>query len=214
MFKELKNIYGKVIFTSQEGCSCHRALVETAISQQVSLCKADLSRFDLRGITLSNQDLYKANLSYTNLNHARLSNVNLTKARLQDACLQYAKIHTCNLSHADLTAATLYRANVTGSEVCWANLSFTDLRHTIFTDVKFQEVIGNGKEIKTLHFDRWKVVFTRDILSIGCQQHEISRWLEFTDMEIACIDEGALTWWKKWKGVIFQVVDLSFGEER
>ena len=57
--------------------------------------------------------------------------------------------------------------------------------------------------------DNWMVVFTKDILWIGCQRHAISDWLLFDDERIESMDSKALAFWRKWKDFIFKAIELS-----
>ena len=55
----------------------------------------------------------------------------------------------------------------------------------------------------------WVITITDNHIKIGCQQHLIAEWHAFSDNEIAEMDSNALVWWKKWKGFIFQAIELS-----
>ena len=64
------------------------------------------------------------------------------------------------------------------------------------------------KEWHSLQLDTYMVGFNKHILAIGCQQHAIEKWKDFTDEEIQKMDVGALVWWKKWKDFIFKAIEL------
>jgi hypothetical protein len=66
--------------------------------------------------------------------------------------------------------------------------------------------------IFSMQLEKWQVAFTSEILAIGCQQHKISKWRDFSDETINEMDNNALAWWKKWKDFIFTAIELSTGE--
>jgi hypothetical protein len=65
------------------------------------------------------------------------------------------------------------------------------------------------RQIFSLQLEAWEVSFTSENLAIGCQQHTIKEWREFSDDTINSIDTSALVWWKKWKVFIFKAIELS-----
>ena len=113
-------------------------------------------------------------------------------------------------SWADLMKAALkekisfYGANLRG-----ADLSYTDLHGANLRGADLRFLVGNGEEVKTMHLEKYMVVFTKDVLVIGCESHPISEWEDFTDKEIDKMDSGALDWWNKWKDFIFKAIELS-----
>ena len=153
---------------------------------------------NLRDADLSNADLREVNLIKVNLSYADLKGANLRAADLSCADLSYADLSSADLSYADLKGANLTRTELHG-----ANLKKSELSY----------VIGNKKEIKTMLLDTWDIVFTKDTIAIGCQQHSIECWRNFTDDEINKMEKGALNWWKKWKDFIFMAIELSFGND-
>ena len=47
-------------------------------------------------------------------------------------------------------------------------------------------------------------------MAIGCQQHTIEEWRNFSDSEILEMDgRKALKFWKAWKDVIFKQIEIS-----
>ena len=43
-------------------------------------------------------------------------------------------------------------------------------------------------------------------MKIGCQDHDISKWLAFSDYEISEMSDRALEFWTTWKPIIEAVV--------
>ena len=139
--------------------------------------------------SLCNANLSNAGLRYTNLRAADLSEANLSEANLR-----YADLSEANLSGADLS-----EANLSGADLRGANLRAADLRWCI----------GNMREIKSTQFDTYDVTWTKDALAIGYQQHLIKEWWQFDDATITKMDGDMMLWWKKWKLVLQQIVEMS-----
>ena len=70
------------------------------------------------------------------------------------------------------------------------------------------------REWRSMQLEKYMIVFNRTILAIGCQQHDIEKWENFSDDIIDRMDSGALHWWKKWKDFIFKAIELCNGEEK
>ena len=88
------------------------------------------------------------------------------------------------------------RANLRGANLIGASLSGADLHRCV----------GNGREIKTIQTDAWPVVYTATDMAIGCQRHAIAAWWDFSDEKIVSMDEGALSFWRKWKPILQQIM--------
>jgi uncharacterized protein YjbI with pentapeptide repeats len=142
------------------------------------------------------------NLSDADLREANLREANLREADLREADLSYANLRCADLRCADLRCADLRDADLRDADLRDANLNYANLIGTI----------GNSKEIKSLQLDAWLITYTRDVLAIGYQQHTISEWREFTDEEIEKMDSAALEWWRKWKEIIFKIIEMSPAE--
>ena len=89
--------------------------------------------------------------------------------------------------------ADLSRANLSGANLYGANL----------------RCMGNMNNIKTIQADIWQVGYTHDTLQIGCQRHLIAEWQAFSDEEIRRMDSQALTWWKIWKPILMNIIEVS-----
>jgi uncharacterized protein YjbI with pentapeptide repeats len=145
---------------------------------------------------LSDADLSDADLSDADLSDARLSDANLRVADLSDANLRGADLSDADLSDADLSDADLRDANLRG-----ANLSDANLRNCI----------GNMEQIKSIQCDTWLISYTSTHLNIGCQTHTIEDWFDFSNDEISSMDNEALVWWKVWKPILKNIIDVSPG---
>ena len=92
--------------------------------------------------------------------------------------------------------------NLSYANLCFANLSGADL-----SGANLKNVIGNGKEIKTLIIGTYHISYTSNQLAIGCEQHSHDIWRAFTDNEISNMDSDALDWWDLNKELIFTLLD-------
>ena len=164
--------------------------------------RAILSDADLRGANLSYANLRGAILSDADLRGANLSDANLSDANLIYADLSYANLSDANLIYADLSYANLSYANLRGADLRGANLSYANLKYCI----------GNMKQVKTLQCDTWLVIYTSTHLNIGCQTHTIDKWFDFSNGEISSMDKEALTWWKVWKPILKNIIEVSPAE--
>ena len=111
-------------------------------------------------------------------------------------CGARANLRGADLSGADLRGADLRCADRRGADLRCANLL----------------CIGNMRNIKTIQADRWAVGYTHDTMQIGCQRHMIVEWFEFSDEEIASMDDGALDWWRVWKPILQSIIAASPAE--
>ena len=123
----------------------------------------------------------------------------LCNANLSNAGLHYANLRAADLSGANLSGADLSYANLRAADLSGANLRAADLRWCI----------GNMREIKSTQFDTYDVTWTKDALAIGYQQHLIKEWWQFDDATITKMDGDMMLWWKKWKLVLQQIVEMS-----
>jgi uncharacterized protein YjbI with pentapeptide repeats len=134
---------------------------------------------------------------YTSGVRANLIGADLSGANLSGADLSGAYLRNANLSDANLSDANLSRANLSRANLSCACLLGADLR-----DANLHGCIGNSREIKTIQCEYWNVVYTKDVIQIGCENHSIEEWFNFTDDEIAAMNVNALTFWNKYKDVI------------
>ena len=57
-----------------------------------------------------------------------------------------------------------------------------------------------------LNLDQWPVEYCADLMRIGCQQHSLEEWENFTDEQIDDMDFDALEWWEEWKNKLLPLV--------
>lgn len=100
-------------------------------NQHLEVAHPDLTKCDLRGLSLSGADLSGANLNFARLSGADLKNANLSKANLS-----YADVSQANLHKADLSGAIIMYASFIAADLSYANLSHTSLVETDFMEAK------------------------------------------------------------------------------
>ena len=149
----------------------------------------------------------RADLSGADLSRADLSRADLSGADLSGADLRGAVLRGAVLSGAVLIDADLSRADLSG-----ADLSDADLRGAVLRGADLSDAVGNKKQMKTLVLEIWTVTYTNQVMQIGCQNHLIADWFNFSDKEISKMDCRALDWWKKWKEPLRQIIELSPAE--
>ena len=101
-------------------------------------------------------------------------------ANLRDANLRGANLWGANLRDANLRGANLRGANLWGAKD--APLITTSLRWPIY-------ISGTG------------------MMRIGCQNHSVESWKNFTDEEIKRMDSDALDFWNKYKTMLLVACD-------
>ena len=136
----------------------------------------------------------KSDLSWADLSRSNLSGSNLNGS---------------NLSGSNLNGSNLSGSNLSGSNLSWANLSRSNLSGSNLSGSNLSGAIGNMKQVFSAQLGTWMITFTKTMLFIGCQAHSIKKWKSFTDEEISAMDTRALPWWKKWKDLIFKMIELA-----
>ncbi|QCQ61197.1 pentapeptide [Rheinheimera phage vB_RspM_Barba15S] len=166
--------------------------------------RADLRGANLSGANLKGADLRGANLRGADLWTAYLRGANLRGANLRGANLSGANLRGADLSGADLSGADLSGANLRGADLSGADLSGADL-----SGANLRSTIGNQGQIITIQTDVWQIVYTSDVMQIGCQRHSINDWLVFSDDHISKMDSKALEFWKKWKPILVLILERN-----
>jgi uncharacterized protein YjbI with pentapeptide repeats len=111
-----------------------------------------------------------------------------------------ADLSSADLSSADLSSADLSSADLSSADLSFADLSFADLR---FANLRSADLRGEILAISPLFINGlyWNVIITESLLTIGCKRFEHTKWKEFTDEEVAEMDENASEFWsvnKSW----------------
>ena len=161
-------------------------------------------------------NLYGANLTGANLSEADLYRANLSEATLRGAKLTGSDLSEANLTWSDLDEADLYEASLTGSSLIWSNLNRAILRganlcganfsRATLSGAKISGALVNGHRItkKPLNVDglRWPVTIIDNRMIIGCQDHTLLDWSQFTNDRISKMDKDALKFWETSKSLL------------
>tara|TARA_R110000782_G_scaffold21400_1_gene57553 strand:- start:112 stop:669 length:558 start_codon:yes stop_codon:yes gene_type:complete len=151
----------------------------------------------------------RANLTGADLIGANLIGANLSGANLSGANLREVDLVGASLIGADLVGASLIDADLRRANLCDANLIDANL-----IDAKLNNCAGNRKHIKSLFISStYPIIYTSNILQIGCQRHEIAEWWDFSESQILEMDgKYALKFWRKYKEFIKSAIELSPAE--
>ena len=91
-------------------------------------------------------------------------------------------------------------ANLRGANLEGANLEDANLRGANLLGAKNAPIIINGL--------RWTVYISgTGMMKIGCQNHSVEAWKNFTDEGIKRMDSDALEFWSKYKTVLLATCD-------
>ena len=155
-----------------------------------------------------------ANLRWADLRWAYLEGANLRGANLRGASLWGADLRGVNLQGADLRGVNLQDTNLRwadlqDADLRWADLRGADLQDADLQDANLWSTVGNGGEIKSLQCGVYDIAFTHNVLQIVCKRYPIKEWFEFDDGTISSMDGGALEWWRKWKPLLKQIVEVA-----
>ncbi|WP_279675523.1 pentapeptide repeat-containing protein [Acinetobacter junii] len=124
------------------------------------------------------------------LEEAVANGANLRDANLEDANLWGANLRGANLWGANLEDANLRDANLWGANLRGANLEGAKDSPLIITSLRWPIYIsGTG------------------MMRIGCQNHSVEAWKNFTDEEIKRMDRDALEFWNKYKTMLLGACD-------
>ena len=114
-----------------------------------------------------------------------------------------------NLTGADLTGANLTHANLFSANLSDANLTDANLNCANLFSANLTRAAGNRRQVKSLQFEKYSVTYTASVLQIGCKNYKIDDWWGFDDLVISKMDRGALDWWRRWKPILRQIIEMS-----
>ena len=104
----------------------------------------------------------------------------IARHALEEAVANGANLRDANLEGANLRGANLEGTNLWGAKD--APLIITSLRWPVY-------ISGTG------------------MMQIGCQNHSVESWKNFTDEEIKRMDSDALDFWNKYKTMLLVACD-------
>jgi uncharacterized protein YjbI with pentapeptide repeats len=153
-----------------------------------------------------------ANGARANLDGANLYRANLYRANLYRANLDGANLYRANLGGANLYGANLDGANLDGAYLTRANLGGAYLDGAYLDGAYLDRATGNNRHIKSLQAGKYEIAYTAKVMQVGCEQHDITDWWDFDDDTIKQMDRGALDWWRVWKPILMNIIEVSPAE--
>ena len=181
MKHEIKNHWtGEVCFTYEAPEGMESGMIARHAVETAIAQDANLRGANLVGANLVGANLVGANLVGANLVGANLVGANLVGANLRGANLRGAILRGANLRGAILRSANLVDAILLGAKN--APMIITGLLWTVYID-------GTG------------------MMRIGCQNHSVEDWKNFTDEKISAMDSKALTFWNQYKSMLLSACD-------
>ena len=186
----------EVIF--ELNCGSWEELLKGALKARISFYRAnfsgsDFSESNFRGSDFSESDFSESDFSGSDFSWSDFSGSDFSES---------------DFSESDFRGSNFSGSNFRGSDFRGSDFSGSDFRGLDFRKSRHQYKIGNMREWHSMQLDRYMIVFDKNILAIGCQQHSIKKWKEFSDKEISNMDKAALDWWNKWKDFIFKAIEL------
>lgn len=179
---DIKKSNGDIIFYYECESNTMRKTVERAVSENVSLDSANLSREDFSGAKLAHaiftnadireSDFSRADIEYADFSGAKavkaiFSNANMYCTKCRETDFRYADFRGATFAHSVLIDSNLYNAifrNTNLSKTCinYSNLRGADLSGAI-TDKRYIQVscIGSRKGLTTYCFED-------DLIWCGC----------------------------------------------
>ena len=118
----------------------------------------------------------------------------------QNADLRGADLRGADLRGADLRGADLQGSNLWGANLRGADLQGSNLRGANLRGAKNAPMIITGL-LWTVYIDG------TGMMRIGCQNHSVEDWKNFTDEKISAMDSKALTFWNQYKSMLLSACD-------
>jgi hypothetical protein len=165
---------------------------------RLDMSDANLSDADFTDSVMINSTLISTHLSYTTLTRTDLSWSKFNGSFI--GCVDFAG---AKLYGSDFMNCTIYHTDFIGADLRYSDFTDSDITWSDFTGAKLNNCKGDGKIIR--NFDnslRYRITNYKDIMAIGCQQHTIEQWFNFTDNQIEKMDKNALEWWNTHKDKI------------
>jgi uncharacterized protein YjbI with pentapeptide repeats len=141
----------------------------------------------------------KLDLSYCDCYGLNFHSANMRSADMRSADMSYADMSYADMSYANMSSADMSSANMSYADMSYADMSYANIHNTT----------GNSKEIKTIQTEKYTINITKNNIQIGCKNHTMDEWINFTDEKIDAMDRGALEWWNKWKDIIKSFIEAS-----
>jgi uncharacterized protein YjbI with pentapeptide repeats len=190
----------------------------------VDLTEQDFSDKNLQHTTFNNVNLTNTNFEGTNLNSTLFEDCTCEYTYFNDATLIGASFYDSELHFTDFREIIgwglsfhrnqFFHVSFNGAVLEDSSFDEQNLFKTYFTDanlknISLRETIGNAREIKSGQLDQWNFAYTVEMLHIGWENHPIEQWWEFTDADIAKMEDLTPCWWERWKNILKMIIETS-----
>jgi len=129
----------------------------------------------------------------------------LRGANLRGADLREADLREADLREADLRGADLREADLRGADLREADLREADLREA---DLREADLRGAKNAPLLITSLDWVVQINGlGRMKVGCQDHSIEAWRNFSELEIARMADEATGFWSKHKTMLLMLCD-------
>lgn len=173
-----------------------------------------------KSTTLSNCEIGEVDVTAGGVYHLFLFNCRVANLKVKDATYAHISLIECELGPTSISSSSLnltsYRCLFThGTHIkeCTGTVEIVDRRSLSYLSIvnnSFDDLNLRGSGVMgIITTPLWDVHYCADMMRIGCQQHAISAWRNFSDTHIQHMDAEALEWWKQWKDVIFFAIEKS-----
>jgi uncharacterized protein YjbI with pentapeptide repeats len=218
-----------------DGAHMEDALLAGASISSCTAKHINLHRAVMNHINISDSDISFADMRRSNMQRARVSST-----KMQCVAMNYADLQSIRFQHVKMRGVNLHRANLLGGVFLYVDMAGACCRYANMQGVKLQDVdlegadltgadlraahmnrvninkawlsgvIGNGKEIKSIHLGGFPISYTAEILQIDKWRHPITDWWRFDDEQISGFyNEKFTNWWRKWKPLLQQIIETS-----
>lgn len=163
------------------------------------------------GVDFRGADLRDVKLSFSDFRDCDFSGADLRRCDFRGAYLCRANFFGANFFGANLCAANLCGTNFRNANLCSANLRSASLHDADLRGVELDNCAGDRKYIKSLFVSgAYPITYTARNLQIGCENHAIEKWWDFSDSQILEMEgDKALKFWRKYKEFIKLAIEIS-----
>lgn len=180
------------------------------------LSNCDFRNCDFHNCDLRNCDFHNCDFRNRDFRNCDFRNCDFRGNDLSGCDFRNCDLHNCDLRDNELSGSDFRNYDLRNCDLRGSGLRNYDLRNCDLTgsDLRGSDLrncVGNRKEVKSLFVsEEYPITYTSTHICIGCENHEIAEWWGFDDERIAKMDGvKALEFWKKWKSVIKNVIEIS-----
>lgn len=172
-------------------------------------------KLDYEGFDFSNQKFDNLNIECCNFYSTNFSNVTIKNSDIRNSLFNYSrlsklKLEKVKLKKCDFRGSELDNSSFSDCDLTGCNFWEASLLNIRLDNVYLMDTIGNGKEIKSLQIGTFTIVYTCNLLQVGCKIYPIDKWSTFTNRDL--LEMGgreAAKFWNYHGDEILNLVRLS-----